>query len=144
MARRVPIAAFVLGHLYEVGVSGLHAVAQDKFQPDLAKAWTWYKQGADAGEPNALAETDIEKRAGLLLQAFSNYAAAAERARDGDWPDEAWRQWRYRRATLARLLAREGMMQQVADAYQTVRDRWSAQSLTVWQIIKTRLHFAGG
>jgi hypothetical protein len=28
--------------------------------------------------------------------------------------------WRYRRATLARLLAREGMTQQVADAYTAV------------------------
>ena len=48
---------------------------------------------------------------------LSLYAAAADRARYEDWPDDAWKHWRYRRATLARLLAREGMMQQVADAY---------------------------
>ena len=40
-----------------------------------------------------------------------------------DWPDDTWRNWRYRRATLARLLARDGMMSQVADAYMAVRDK---------------------
>ena len=59
----------------------------------------------------------------LLLRAFRFYAAAAERAHDEDWPDEAWRGWRYRRATLARLLAREGMMTQVADAYTSVHEQ---------------------
>jgi TPR repeat protein len=123
----VPIAAYFLGHFYEVGVTGS--------QPDLAKAWDWYQKGADAGEPHALArfaeraerqalaESDPEKTAGLLLHAFSDYAAAAERAHGEDWPDEAWRHWRYRRATLARLLARQGMMQQVADAYTQVLAR---------------------
>jgi hypothetical protein len=33
----------------------------------------------------------------------------------------AWRNWRYRRATLARMLARDGMMQQVAEAYAAAR-----------------------
>ena len=93
-----------------------------KFQPDPAQAWAWYQKGADAGEPtalarfgerdeqNALSEQDPLKAHALLLRAFRFYAAAAERAHDEDWPDEAWRSWRYRRATLARLLAREGMM----------------------------------
>ncbi len=49
--------------------------------------------------------------------------AAAERAHDEDWPEDAWKQWRYRRATLARLLARQGMMQQVADTYAEVLSR---------------------
>jgi len=123
----VPIAAYSLGHVYEVGVTGL--------QPDPAKAWEWYKMGADAGEPHALArfaeraelqalaETDPETMAGLLLHAFTDYAAAAERAYDEGWPDEAWRHWRYRRATLARVLARQGRMQQVADAYAEVLAR---------------------
>jgi hypothetical protein len=35
-----------------------------------------------------------------------------------DWPDEAYRTWRYQRASLARLLANEGMMRDVADAYE--------------------------
>ncbi|HMC48957.1 MAG TPA: hypothetical protein VKJ77_26825, partial [Caballeronia sp.] len=131
----VQIAAFELGHLYEEGVSGSDAAAPGKLQPDLAKAWSWYQKGANAGEPNALArfaerddhnavaQNDPPKRNALLLQAFRLYAAAAERAHDEDWPDNAWRHWRYRRATLARLLAREGMMQQVADEYTAIHDR---------------------
>jgi WD40 repeat protein/TPR repeat protein len=129
---KVPIAAFDLGHLYESGPSTVTVGTQLKPQPDLAKAWSWYQKGADAGEPNALArfaerdernaldETDQPKRNALLLRAFSYYAAAAERAKNEAWPDDAWRHWRYRRATLARLLAREGLMQQVADAYASV------------------------
>src|ERR1700679_594144 len=117
----VPIAAFELGHLYEVGVSGSHAAAQGKLAPDPAKAWAWYEKGADAGEPDALArigereerdaiaQTDPQKRDALLLRGFRFYAAASERARDEDWPDDAWRSWHYRRAPLARLLAHEGL-----------------------------------
>jgi len=123
----VPIAAYFLGHFYEVGVAGS--------QPDIAKAWEWYQKGANAGEPFSLAryaertegqartESDPEKSAEHLLHAFIDYAAAAERAYDEDWPDEAWRNWRYRRATLARVLARQGMMQQLADAYAKVLER---------------------
>jgi hypothetical protein len=55
-----------------------------------------------------------------LLQAFRLYAAAAERAHKEDWPDDAWKHWRYRRASLARLLAQDGLMQQVADGYREV------------------------
>ncbi len=62
-----------------------------------------------------------------LLHAFSLYAAAAERAHDEDWPDEAWRFWRHRRASLSRLLAGEGLMQQVADAYAVVVERTASQ-----------------
>ena len=118
----VPIAAFELGQLYERG-------------PDLSKAWSWYQKGADIGEPNALArfgtrddaaavnESSPQKKNALLLKAFASYAAAAERAQVEGWPDDTWRHWRYRRATLARLLAREGMMPQVADAYVAIRDQ---------------------
>jgi hypothetical protein len=122
----VPIAAFRLGTLYEHGL---------QLPADTSKAFLWYQKGADAGEPNALArfaeraevnaltEADGSKRNVLLLEAFAHYAAAAQRAHDEDWPDEAWKNWRYRRATLARLLARDGMMQQVADAYSSVLER---------------------
>jgi WD40 repeat protein len=115
----VLIAAYELGRQYE-----------SQQQPDLAKAWAWYQKGADAGEPNALArfaerddrsalaESDLAKRRELLLKAFGAYAAAAERAKVSDWPDDAWDRWRYRRATLARILASDGMMPQVAHAYQ--------------------------
>jgi len=74
-------------------------------------------------EQNALTVQDPSKAHALLLRAFRFYAAATERAHDEAWPDEVWRGWHYRRATLARLLAREGMMTQVADAYTAVREQ---------------------
>jgi TPR repeat protein len=126
----VPIAAFALGHLYDGDASG---------HPDLAKAWTWYQKGADAGEPNAVArfarreeryaldEADGSRRNEELLEAFRLYAAAADRAHGEDWPDEACRLWRHRRASLARFLASQGMMQQVADAYGAILDKGSPQ-----------------
>jgi TPR repeat protein len=131
----VPVAAFKLGHFYEYGMQGREKSANTAIRPDLSQAWTWYQKGADAGEPNSLArfaerdernaldETDLSKQTTLLLRAFRYYAAAAERAKDQDWPDDAWRHWRYRRATLARLLAREGLMQRVADTYASIRDK---------------------
>jgi WD40 repeat protein len=130
----VPLAAYELGHLYETGAPSAAAESHSIAHPDLEMAWSWYQKGANAGEPtalarfaerdemNALLESDASKRSALLLQAFRYYAAAAERARNENWPDDAWRHWRYRRATLARLLAREGMMQQVAGAYATARN----------------------
>jgi TPR repeat protein len=144
----VPIAAFALGHLYESGVPD----AGVKFQPDPAQAWAWYQKGANAGEPTALARfgerdeqsaltvRDPSKAHALLLRAFRFYATAAERAHDEAWPDEAWRGWRYRRATLARLLAREGMMSQVADAYTTVREQMISHTPAVWEELKANLH----
>ena len=131
----VPLAAFRLGHFYEYGMQGRETSASTAIRPDLPQAWSWYQKGADAGEPNSLArfaereernaldETDRLKQNALLLRAFNYYATAAERAKDEDWPDGAGRHWRYRRASLARLLAREGLMQQVADAYASIRGR---------------------
>jgi len=134
----VKIAAFQLGNLYEHGVSEPGTSERYALAPDTARAWIWYQQAADAGEPNALArfaerqdasalaEDNLAKRHDSLLDAFKYYAAASDRARTEDWPDDAWRNWRYRRASLARILAREGMMQQVADVYEDVRKQ-SAQ-----------------
>jgi TPR repeat protein len=131
----VPIAASALGHLFEHGVSGPGNGALSALRADPAKAWSWYRKGADVGEPNALArfaERDEKealaeqrplKARALLLEAFGLYTDAAERAHAAGWPDGAWRKWRYRRATLARLLAREGMMQEVADRYIAVRNQ---------------------
>jgi TPR repeat protein len=145
----LPIAAFALGHFYEAGVPD----AGVKFQPDPAQAWAWYQKGADAGEPtalarlaerdeqNALAVQDPSKAHALLLRAFRLYAEAAERAHDEAWPDEAWRAWRYRRATLARLLASEGMMRQVADAYTEVREQMISHTPAPWEQIKAKLHW---
>lgn len=128
------IAGFELGQLYEHGVSG---------SVEEARAWKWYGDAAAAGDPNALArfaersssaareEPDASKRRADLLLAFKYYAAAAERARHEDWPDDLWMTWRYRRATLARVLDREGMMQQVADVYNEVRDQYARRPRTL-------------
>jgi TPR repeat protein len=133
----VLIAAFKLGRLFENRVQSANAARA--FDTDTPKAWLWYQKGADVGEPNALARfaernendaltaADPSKRNAQLLQAFEFYAAAVESAHDEDWPDDAWRHWQYRRASLARLLALEGMMQQVADAYAAVLDQRSAR-----------------
>ena len=140
----VRIAAFKLGHVFEYGAQPADTAA-GAFNADTAKAWSWYQKGADAGEPNALArfaerdegnalvQTDPLQRNELLLRAFTRYAAAAERAREEDWPDGAWKNWRYRRATLARLLAQQGMMQQVADAYAAMLDKATPSSSKLWE-----------
>jgi WD40 repeat protein len=129
----VPIAAFELGRFYEYGVQGSAPGTANAGEPDLSRAWIWYSRGAELGEPNALArfaqrseafaiaEKDAHKKSADLIDAFRYYAAATERARREDWPDEAWKQWRYRRATLSRLLARDGMMQPVADWYRAAQ-----------------------
>jgi WD40 repeat protein/serine/threonine protein kinase/TPR repeat protein len=140
----VRIAAFELGGLYEHGVRTAGNDREYSLPPDQVRAWRWYQKGADAGEPNALARfaenadatvfagADTAKKNQLLLGAFRYYAAAAERARLEDWPDSAWRDWRYRRASIARLLAREGMMEDVAREYAGVRQRYAPQP-TAWQ-----------
>jgi hypothetical protein len=46
---------------------------------------------------------------------------------------------RYRRATLARLLAREGMMGQVADAYTALREQMISRTPSLWKTIKAKL-----
>lgn len=129
----VSIAAFDLGALYEHGVSRVDGAAGYRIAPDAARAQVWYARGADAKEPNALAhlgEREEEIAAAdrnssdervHLIAAFRYYATAAERARREDWPVEAWKNWRYHRASLARRLARAGLMKQVADAYDAVR-----------------------
>ena len=131
----VPIAAFKLGQLYEHGVHRSERPSLTLLEADPMKSWFWYQKGADISEPNALgrfAQRNEEHALGEkspqrenedLLQAFKLYAMAAERAKKDDWPDIAWRHWRYRRSTLARCLAREGMMQQVADEFRKVADQ---------------------
>jgi WD40 repeat protein/TPR repeat protein len=131
--RGVSVAAFELGKLFEQGVHGSDPGSGIVLAPDLSRAWLWYQKGANAREPNALsrfaqrdeakalAESSAQSTDALLLQAFRYYTIAVERARDQGWPDDVWKNWRYRRATLARLLALEGMMQQVADAYSAAR-----------------------
>ncbi len=127
----VTIGAFKLGTLYESGVLS-SSRADGRQGRDPGKAWRWYQRGADAGEPNALArfaereerdaatENTRAKQNAHLLRAFRFYALAAERARLESFPDNSWRGWRYRRASLARLLAAEELMQEVADVFAVV------------------------
>jgi len=134
----VPIAGFELGRLYEHGWSpGGTRGARVVLAPDAERAWLWYRKAAEVGEPNALARlgakddadalaaSDPAKKVMFLLDSFGHYAAAAERARLESWPEAAWRVWRYRRASLARLLARQGMMKQIAKEYEAVRQRYA-------------------
>ena len=113
----VTIAAFELGNLHATGQA----------LPD-AQALRWYRRGTEVAEPYALAHdaereeqtaqaaSDALERQRHQLAAFKFYAAAADRARRGGWPDGAWRNWRLRRASLARLLAFQGAMPDVAAA----------------------------
>ncbi len=142
----VPIGAFRLGLLYE---NGLQAPGRIVFNRDALKAWIWFQRAADAAEPNALArfaerdersalaETDRRKRDAQLFQAFTLYAAAVERAVEEDWPGDAPKKWRYHRATLAHLLAEEGMMHQVADAYTAVLDQRPRP--TLWEQLELKV-----
>jgi WD40 repeat protein/serine/threonine protein kinase len=140
----VTVAAFELGRLYEHGVTRSGERTEYLLAPDEKQAWSWYRLAADAGEPNslqryadweqeaAISEANIEKKRAHWLASFRYYAAAAERARIEDWPDDAWRNWRYCRASLARLLAREGMMQEIANTYSAVRKQYEPPA-TTWQ-----------
>ena len=121
----VSVGGFELAALYE------HGVQSTAFQPDVEKAWTLYEEVARQGEPNSIARlaqraehaalaVPAGKADALLLEAFTLYARAAERARNQAWPDGAWRVWRYRRASLARILAEQGMMREVARIYKSI------------------------
>jgi hypothetical protein len=108
----VSYAAYQLGRLYEA-------------RADMAGAWTWYERGAKVDEPYSLARlAQREAATANLMESFKYYAAAAERARNEDWPDDIWAAWRYRRASLARILERDGRMQQVGDAFAGVRKKY--------------------
>jgi hypothetical protein len=74
----------------------------------------------------AFAANSAAERRSHFLEAFEFYARAADRARAAGWPDEAWRDWRYRRASLARLLAHDGLMREVAKVYDDVRAQYAA------------------
>jgi len=136
----VTVAAFNLGNLYEHGVNGAGKQHEPLLVADAGKASAWYESGLRANEPNALAyfaerasrsalsESESSGRNARLLESFKYYTAAVERARREDWPDTTWKNWRYRRASIARLLARDGMMEQVAQVYQSARDSVRPQS----------------
>lgn len=151
----IAVAGFKLGELYERGLRRGGAGGAYLLAPDATWAWSWYRKAANAGEPNALARFAAQSDASAfaadstvarnkyLLQAFSYYAAAVERARVEDWPDDAWRDWRYRRASLARLLARQGLMSSVAQVYEGARARYtSAPRVSTWQRLRAWLGLA--
>ncbi|HEX3914079.1 MAG TPA: hypothetical protein VHW71_11260 [Steroidobacteraceae bacterium] len=143
-------AAFELGRVHEIG-SPILTGAQAQREPDLKNAWSWYQLAVNAGEPaalarfgeraerSAIAQNDSAKRKALLLDAFRYYACAAKRAKSDGWPDDASKPWRYRRATLARLLANQGMMKEVAEAFQTVSNGSAHTPPSAWQSIKNDL-----
>jgi hypothetical protein len=133
----VLFAAFQLGQLYERGSAQISG-GQQSLQPD-SRASAWYEMGAAAGEPAALARLaeKSESAQNSELETFRYYASAAERARLEDWPDNAWRNWRYRRASLARLLASRGQMREVASVYDRVRSRYSAPH-SIWQRLSAK------
>jgi TPR repeat protein len=151
----VTAAAFELGTLYETGIKRSSDDQHPLLNPDSATAWAWYQRAADVGEPRALArfaaraedaavsEDDAAKRSALLLESFRYYAAASDRSRIEDWPDGAWRTWRYRSASLLRVLASEGMMREVADAFDDVRKRYApAPAPTTWQQLTSLIGIA--
>jgi eukaryotic-like serine/threonine-protein kinase len=131
-------AAYELGVLYEEypELAGTTAAAltparspvgqQGAVRTDaLAEALSWYQRAADAGDPAALAalakrtepqaqEGSSQQEEASLLQAMRLYAMATSAAARESLPDEIWRDWRYRRAWLARLLARRGQLERVA------------------------------
>ena len=78
---------------------------------------------AQREELSTLAGTDAHARNAGLLTAFADYATAAELARLRRWPDGAWSHWRRRRASLARILALEGLLPQAAAAYESALAR---------------------
>jgi TPR repeat protein len=139
-------AAYELGRLYENGGA---APAGDKPSgSDEARAWLWYRKAADAGEPGSLARfaekadeaafaaNSEDERRSRFLEAFEFYVRAADRARAEDWPEEAWRNWRYRRASLARLLAPAGLMRDAAKRDEGVRARY-APPPPVWRRVSS-------
>ena len=144
--RGLSIAAFELGILYEKGMVQPNGKGSMLLAPDVANSWRWNQRAADAGEPHALAriaqareaaavfEDNPDKKTALLLESFQFYAAAVQSAIANDWPDSVWNNWRYRRASLARLLARGGKMQEVAQLYTNVTERHppSPSSRATW------------
>lgn len=128
----VSVAAYELGALYEQGTPASDD-SGSAIKADPESALLWYRAGSGQNEPRSLARLAeraeneaVDSSAGkadtLLLEAFALYARAAEHAQTLEWPDAVWKSWRYRRATLARILAADGLMEQVADAYSRVLD----------------------
>jgi WD40 repeat protein/TPR repeat protein len=127
----VAIGGFELASLYERGLQSSEG-SGESLPADATNALAWLELAAKRGEPHALARlaeraelsatSQPDKAAGFFLRAFTLYTSAAERARREGWPDATWRAWRYRRATLARLLADDGRMPTVARIYAAIME----------------------
>jgi WD40 repeat protein/serine/threonine protein kinase len=139
----VTMGEFELGELYAEGIRD--AAGHVLLAADESQALARYEKAAQAGQPSALARlaeraedaalaaNSAADRTLALLDAFKLYAAAAQRARSEDWPDPIWRNWRYRRASLARVLAREGKMPEVARIYSAVRGQYAVTPPALWK-----------
>jgi len=117
---------------------GLPAAARLRQIPRSHEPDRLARLGAEADEAAFRAATAADRNA-HFLEAFRLFAAAAARAREEGWPDEAWSGWRYRRASLARLLARAGMMAEVSDIYERIRGQSAPPSPSVWERMRVRL-----
>jgi hypothetical protein len=98
---------------------------------------TLAKLGEKAYDNAYSAKTPTQRNA-YLLEAFRLFALAAAQAEGEHWPDDSWREWRHRRASLARLLGRAGMMQNVADTFAAVVEHKTPQSQNLWQRLTNR------
>lgn len=86
---------------------------------DPAGAYALAREG-DLAEGAAFGARNESEREADLLQAFGLFAAAEARAGRAGVSGDVVRRWRYRRASLARVLASAGMMSQVAQDYARV------------------------
>jgi hypothetical protein len=99
----------------QLGVPGTDPAPDSSGGPDsLARR-------AEEEELAAIGEPEPAHRYQGLLQAFALYSTAAEQARLQGRSDDRYRHWCYRRASLAHLLARAGLMRQVAESFEAAR-----------------------
>jgi hypothetical protein len=110
-----------------LSLSAPQAATARSQQPD-----TLAKLGEKAYDNAYSAKTPAQRNT-YLLEAFRLFAVATAQAEGEHWPDDSCREWRHRRASLARLLARAGMMQDVADTFAAVVEHKTPQSQNLWQ-----------
>jgi hypothetical protein len=115
-----------------LGLSARQDATAHSQQPD-----TLARLGEQAYDNAYSAKTPAQRNT-YLLEAFRRFALAAAQAEGEHWPDDSYRDWRHRRASLARLLARAGMMQDVADTFAAVVKHETRQSQNLWQRLTNR------
>jgi WD40 repeat protein/serine/threonine protein kinase len=111
---------------------GLPAEAQPRERPRSHEPDALARRGAEADEAAFRASSAADRNT-HFLEAFTFFTAAGARAHEEGWPDEALSGWRYRGASLARLLARAGMMAEVADGYERIRGQNAPRPQTIWE-----------